>query len=184
VSQEAALEQRSVEINLPCQRDGHPAPITISLVRNPPRPRIWPEIKMTVVVHDHIGGNDTLRLAANTAAEICARCADDLQLLYEKRDVAVSPSLQDDADVGSYIAFRAHDLEAEQISVMGQFYGGNSRALLDVPDEVDDKFEEFKWFRQEREMLGISVWTIAFHGFLIHRSELPAVIAKLREIAG
>jgi hypothetical protein len=175
------MGQRSVEINLPCRRNGHPAPITISLVRN--LPRIWPEIRMTVVVHDRIAGNDFLTLTADTAADICAFCADALEMLYEQRDVAISPSLQDDADVGSYLAFRAQDLEAEEISIMGEF-NCYLDLSLDPCDELDKRLSEFDWYRREKELLAPFAWVIAFRGFLFRRSELPAMVAKLREIAG
>jgi hypothetical protein len=138
---------------------------------------------MTAVVHDRIGGNETLTLTANTSADICGRCADGLQALYSQRDVTASPSLQDDADVGSYIAFRAHDLDAEQISVMGEF-NCDLDLDLDPCDELDRTLSGFDWYRREKDLLSPFAWVIAFRGFLIDRSELPAVIGKLREVAG
>ncbi len=137
---------------------------------------------MTVTIRDAVGGNDTHAFALDTTECIIARCAEDLQVLYDTRNVTVFPALHDDAYVGSYIAFRAHDLEAEAISLMGMF---NCYLEVDVDQshELDEKLSESDSYREEKQALGPFAWVIGFHGFVIKRGDLPEIIAKLKTIA-
>jgi hypothetical protein len=137
---------------------------------------------MTVSIHDAVGGNDTHTFAVDSTECIIARCADDLQELYDTRNVAVSPALHDDAFEGSYIAFRAQDHEAEAISLMGMFYCYLEHDAL-PSDELDEKLSWLDSYKEEKQFLDPFAWVIGFRGFVINRSELPEIIAKLRSIA-
>jgi hypothetical protein len=179
--------ERATEIRLPTRLAGKPAPIVLTFVRR--SLRRWAGVVLTVVIgYEPLRryGTDTFQI--RTSEPDCAALADDLQALHDRRDVTLAPSLQNDLDSEQCIFFRAYDLEAEEISFVGVFRHGlhkSSRESIHDPRlQLDQKLSEFGWYQEEKELLGHSAWVIAFHGFRISRSELPAIIAKLREIAG
>ncbi len=168
-----------MEINLPCRlRDER---VLITLIFRP-CPANKHRVEVEVVVPGWLGRRDAYTFRIDAAKVECGALAKDLQRLYDTRDVTITPSLLH-MDVGeSYIAFRAHDLEAEQIGFMRIFrYHGYPGFLPDDP--LDEKLSKFEWYQEEKQVLFLYAWLSGFHGYLMKRDHLPEIIAKLKRIA-
>lgn len=171
-------------IHLPCRAGERSVPVVWIIrpsdyVKDEPAAAWWRTLEVTVPYP--VGGLETHTFILHMMWPVFDSMADRLQQIYDTRDVTIHIGVPDEEDLESYIEFRAHDPNAEEISFSCVLRSNGYRGAL-PEGPLDQKLSEFDWYREEKEVLRDHFWIIGVHGLLLKRDDLPPIIAKLRAI--
>jgi hypothetical protein len=174
----------TTKIELPCRAGDRSVPVVWIIrpsdyVKDEPAAAWWWTLEVTVPYP--VGGHKTHTFILQMMCHAFDSMADSLQRFHDTRDVTIHTGLPSERDLESYIDFRAHDPNAEEISFSCVLRSNGYRGAL-PEGPLDWKLSEFDWYREEKEVLRDHFWIIGVHGLLLKRDDLPAIIAKLKGI--
>ena len=174
----------TTRIDLPCRVGDRPVPVvwTIRPSEHTERgPSTFYLLELEVTVHYPVGGHGTHTFTLHTIRPMVESLADGLQRLYDTREVTTDVGLPNEHNLETDIGFRAHDLEAEEISFSCILRSNGYRGAL-PEGPLDQRLSKCGWYQEEKKVLRDHFWIIGVHGLLLKRDDLPAIIAKLKGI--